>query len=68
MDNNAKRLVDAMEELRTAFAKVNNLTENMTEEVATAFATDYPFEKSFDELDYDVHVWVSNFADNVRGI
>ena len=56
---NNKKLIEAMEQLAQSFetiAVIMNSVE-VTEAEENAFATAYPFEKSFDELSFDVCEW-----------
>ena len=59
------QLIDKMQKLSWAFAEVNELVFSVyrTEEDEKAFDENYPFDKSFDEMAWDVGTWVEEYVD-----
>lgn len=53
----------ALEDLKNAFSAVNDFVTDARFEFDDAFADGYPFDKSFDELTFEVMDWVEGLAD-----
>lgn len=60
-----EKIADLIENMNVNMLKILDIGM-MSDEAEECFSKDYPFNKSFDELYYDVYSWYESIRENCR--
>lgn len=68
MQNKRNEMLEKLEQFKKLAIEIEDIWHNLDDDAHARMSVDYPFEKSFDEMNAEIQVWVERQKTLLNGI